>query len=187
MVRRSPPVRPGSPWYRAVVARDRGQGRSRWRDEPVDPARPRDVLERERRESPVTGGVNVESYVAASLGPPRWLERLQDIDAEEFRILGELRRAWIELVDGHRRDPEAFAARWRERAERHDLSGLNRLIAQHNEYFPIERRLPFDHRTGDYRAPWGIPWRRASRDAAWILAELPADLALAAVARASTT
>ncbi len=121
----------------------------------------------------------MEAYVAASLGPPRWLERLQDIEAEEFRVLGSLRRAWLRLAEAEDRDGDAFAARWRLAASAYDLSELNGLIAQHNEYFPIERRLPFDIRTGDYRAPWGIPWRRAARDASWILDQVPPDLAAA--------
>ena len=120
--------------------------------------------------------MNVESYVAASLGPPRWLERLQDIEGDELHLLGDLRRRWLALAAGADWTPEAFAAAWRAQAEDVDLTDLNRLIAQHNEYFPIERRLSFDLRLGDYRAPWGIPWRRDARDAAWIMDHLPPDL-----------
>jgi len=162
----------------------RGGGRRNGRDGkrglPVVVGPQFDPLEPEPRQPPPpTGPVNVEAYLATSLGTPRWLERLQDIEGEEFRVLCELRRAWLELAEDAGEAAgggEGFAAAWRARASRFDLSALNRMIAQHNDYFPIERKLPFDVRTGDYRAPWGIPWRRARRDAEWIIGHFPAEV-----------
>jgi hypothetical protein len=139
-----------------------------------------------RSATPTTSGaVDVAAYVAASLGPPRWLERLQDIESEEIRVLGDLEREWLALAAATGAAPASFAEAWSARATAFDLSELNLLIGRHNEYFPIERRLPFDLRSGDYRAPWGIPWRRTPRDAAWILERFPADRA-AAQAHASS-
>jgi hypothetical protein len=131
------------------------------------------------------GTIDVAGYVAASLGPPRWLERLQDIEAEELRIVGELRRAWLALAGAADATPARFADAWRNEASAVELAELNLLIAQHNEYFPIERNLPFDLRTRDYRAPWGIAWRRQPRDGAWVLERLPADLGVARAALAA--
>jgi hypothetical protein len=59
------------------------------------------------------------------------------------------------------------------------LEQINTLVDQHNEFYPVERRLPWDFRLADYRAPWGIAWRRPRRDAAWVLEALPADRAAA--------
>jgi hypothetical protein len=60
---------------------------------------------------------------------------------------------------------------------------INALVDQHNEFYPVERRLPWDLRLGDYRAPWGMEWRRPRRDAAWVLEALPADRASALALR----
>lgn len=150
-----------------------GDGEGDWLDRRGVGGRP---TRRGRASDPPLGPVSTETYIAASLGPPRWVERLQDIEAEEFHVRSALRRTWLDL-GAAAAGSEAFAATWRARAQAFDLTALNRLIAQHNEYFPIERRLPFDPRTGDYRAPWGIPWRRQARDTSWILDEFPADLA----------
>jgi hypothetical protein len=130
----------------------------------------RPQLERSRLQSART----VEGYLMAS-GPPRWMTRVAEIDrgiARERRRLEEAREALRAACAG---DPAAFAARWRAAiaAWRFDPE-LNELIAQHNEWYPIERRLPLDPRTGDYVRVSGRSHRRPALDAAWALAELPA-------------
>ncbi len=72
-------------------------------------------------------------------------------------------------------DRRGFAARWRDVAARWDFSDVNELIGQHNEWFPIERQLPMDPRTGDYVLIHGRSYRRQPLDAAWVLAEFPAE------------
>ena len=57
-------------------------------------------------------------------------------------------------------DPRAFEERWRAVARRWNFDRVNELIAQHNEYYPIERRLPIDLRTGDYLTVSGRSYRR---------------------------
>ena len=76
----------------------------------------------------------------------------------------------------HRRgDREAFARRWREIARTWSFADVNELIGQHNEWFPIERQLPMDPRTRDYVLIHGRSYRREPLDAAWVLAEFPAE------------
>ena len=67
-----------------------------------------------------------------------------------------------------------FARLWRARAERFDFSELNRLIDQHNDWYPMERDLPMDPRTGDYVLIRGRSYRRRRLDAQWILDRFPA-------------
>src|SRR4029079_4231259 len=60
-------------------------------------------------------------------------------------------RAYRALARECGRDRARFARRWREIAGvwRFDADP-HRLIEQHNEWYPVERRLPMNPRTGDY-------------------------------------
>ena len=51
---------------------------------------------------------------------------------------------------------------------------LNVLIEQHNDWYPIERQLPMDPRTGDYVRFAGRSYRRPVLGAHWILEHFPA-------------
>ena len=53
---------------------------------------------------------------------------------------------------------------------------LNELIAEHNEYYPIERNLPIDPRTGDYVTIVGRSYRREPLGRDWILERFPPAL-----------
>ena len=128
------------------------------------------------------GSVNIAAYVAASLGLPRWAERLQELEGEEHQLLSRLRRAWIELADATP-DDGAFARAWLARVQATRFDEINALVDQHNEFYPVERRLPWELRLGDFRAPWGMEWRRTRRDAVWLLEALPADRATALASR----
>ena len=71
-------------------------------------------------------------------------------------------------------DVERFAREWEARARTWDLAPLNVLIRQHNEWYPVERDLPMDPRTGDYVLVHGRSHRRALVGPAWILERFPA-------------
>src|SRR3954465_1571673 len=89
---------------------------------------------------------SVEDYLRAG-GRPRWMERLMEIErgmARERRRLARAHAALHEQVA-----PEEFPARWRAIAAAWDFDALNTLIAQHNDWSPIERDLPMDLRTRD--------------------------------------
>ena len=116
----------------------------------------------------------LEGYFRTS-APPRWMERLSEIDRGTARERARLERAWFELRHRYDGDPAAFARRWRETVEAWEFDEeLNELIAQHNEWYPIERRLPFDLRTRDYVKVNGRDHRRPVLDAGWALSEFPA-------------
>jgi hypothetical protein len=119
----------------------------------------------------------LEGYVAAS-APPRWMERLVEIDGgieHATRRLEQAHRALRERCDAER-EPARFGERWRAVVERWPFDEeLNELIRRHNEWFPIERRLPIDPRTGDYVLILGRSYRRPVLGPEWALSEFPAD------------
>lgn len=115
----------------------------------------------------------VESYLKGD-AIPRFMQRAAEID----RGVRELRRA---LAEARRRlrtqcgsDANAFSRAWAERAHAWDTAALNELIDQHNAWYPVERDLPMDPRTGQYVLVRGRSYRRERVDPAWILARFPA-------------
>jgi len=48
------------------------------------------------------------------------------------------------------------------------------LIAQHNDWYPVERDLPLNPRTGDYVCVGGRSYRRPVLGAEWVLEHFPA-------------
>lgn len=114
----------------------------------------------------------VERYIRGGV-MPRFMQRLRDIDAglaRHKRLLGHL---YAEVWRTHGHDPEAFARRWCEVAERWRFDDVNELIDQHNDYYPIERNLPINPRTGDYVSVSGRSFRRERAGAEWILERFP--------------
>jgi hypothetical protein len=114
----------------------------------------------------------VEHYLTAG-GPPRWMERLAQIDrdvARERRRLAEDYAALRKEIPSGR----MFARRWRDYARRQRFEDVNELIDQHNEWYPVERNLPMDIRTRDYVLIHGRSYRRSRLDAGWVLEEFPA-------------
>jgi hypothetical protein len=115
----------------------------------------------------------IEAYLRSGF-LPRYMERLRDIHtgieahrAELARVLGELREL-------HGPDRAALEAAWHERLSRWRFDDLNELIDQHNEWYPIERQLPIDPRTGEYVLIVGRPYRREPLTVDWALREFPA-------------
>jgi len=118
---------------------------------------------------------SVEAYLKTGVRP-RWMERVADIDsgvATERRRLERAYRALARACDG---DPETFARRWRELAHGWPFDALNELIAQHNDWYPVERQLPMDPRTRDYVPIAGRSYRRRELGPDWILELFPPAL-----------
>jgi len=111
------------------------------------------------------GPVEVDRYIAERLGGLAYMRRLRAIEDEEDRHVRLLDEAWHALAEQDGMTATAFALAWRETAESWDFRRLNQLVERHNEYYPIEARVPMDPCTGDYAKPW----RRRPYDAAWIL------------------
>jgi hypothetical protein len=83
-------------------------------------------------------------------GPPAFAVRRRRIEDLGEAIVRALCRH--EAKAGAPLDPAALPLLVRREIER-----LNRLIDDHNRYYPIEARLPMDIRTGELM-DWGEPW-----------------------------
>jgi hypothetical protein len=115
---------------------------------------------------------SVEAYLKAGVRP-RWMERLADIDQGIATERQRLARAYRALQVECGRDPDTFAARWRAIARTWPFEGLNELIHQHNEWYPVERQLPMDPRTRDYVRLGGRSYRRPILGPDWVLQHFP--------------
>lgn len=118
---------------------------------------------------------SVEAYLRAGV-IPRFIERARQIEDEKNRQRWRLERAYAWMREKYAGDPRAFAERWHRLAHNWRFDELNELIAEHNRWYPAERRLPLNPRTGDYVTVGGRDWRREPLDAAWILDQFPAAL-----------
>lgn len=116
---------------------------------------------------------SVESYLQAGVRP-RWMERIGDIDGGIATHRRRLARTHRVLREECGRDFALFAERWESLARGWRFDELNDLIAQHNEWYPIERNLPLNPRTGEYVPVAGRSYRRPLLGAAWILEQFPA-------------
>ncbi|HEU4702204.1 MAG TPA: hypothetical protein VFS37_06940, partial [Conexibacter sp.] len=154
------------------------------RDSPADDAPPIERYLRERTEDlpgvgkPLSerarlGQRSVEAYLTGANNPPRWMERVREIDQalkRERRLLEAERRS---LRARFRRDREGFARAWRafasERGRSAEYQELNELIRAHNEWYPVERNLPVNPRTGEWVTVGGRSFLRPVVGAEWIL------------------
>ena len=118
---------------------------------------------------------SVEAYLQAGV-MPRFIERLRQIEDETLRQRMRVKRSYDWTRKRFAGDPQGFRAAWDRIARGWSFDALNELIAQHNEWYPMERRLPLNPRTGDYLTVGGRDWRRRPLDAAWILRQFPAEL-----------
>jgi hypothetical protein len=118
---------------------------------------------------------SVEAYLAAGV-LPRYMERLREIETATANERRRLERSYRRLRDLHAGDPEQFARRWRARARLWPFEHVNGLIREHNEWYPVEARLPLDPRTRDYVSIRGRSYRRDELGPEWVLEQFPADL-----------
>jgi hypothetical protein len=125
---------------------------------------------------------SADDYARAADGPPAFSVRLRAIDDLSRRHEAELDEAWRALAAQTDADDREFARRWRETASRWDFREVNDLIARHNDYYPIERRLPLDPRTRDFVRVGGRSYRIEPLATDWVLARFPADPAAARAA-----
>ena len=116
----------------------------------------------------------IEAYLKSG-APPRWMERIGDIDRGIANERRRLERAYLRLAEECGDDPAEFAARWRAIADGWSFGELNELIAVHNEWYPVERDLPMNPRTRDYVLVNGRPYRRDELGPAWVLDRFPAS------------
>jgi hypothetical protein len=114
----------------------------------------------------------VEEYIRGGV-MPRFMLRLREIAEETQAHRSRLERAYAELLRECGGDAGAFEERWRATARSWRFERVNELIHQHNEYYPIERALPVNPRTGDYLTVGGRSYRREPLGADWILERFP--------------
>ena len=122
---------------------------------------------------------SVESYLTGANNPPRWMERVAEIDRElkrERRLLAGERRALRALYGD---DAAGFAQAWRAfaaaRGRSLEYRELNELIRAHNEWYPVERNLPVNPRTGEWVTVAGRSFLRPLVGPEWVLREFPAE------------
>lgn len=124
----------------------------------------RRTIERER---------TVESYITGQ-ELPRYIRRAREIEKATAEHERRLREAREQLRAQHAGDPRGFAAAWRELARAWSFDDVNALVRAHNAYYPIERDLPMDPRTGRYvHVGGGRSYERTELDAAWVLRLFP--------------
>jgi hypothetical protein len=116
---------------------------------------------------------SVESYLRGE-ALPRYMQRAVEIERAIRRHLQELRRAHRRLREQGSPEPEDFAGVWEARVRSWDFREVNDLIRAHNQWYPVERDLPMDPRTGDYVPVNGRSYRRDELDADWALRHVPA-------------
>lgn len=126
---------------------------------------PQASIERER---------SIEGYLLGQ-EPPAWMRRARSIERLTRAHERALADARVELRERHAGDPAGFAAAWEALAGRWDFRDVNELVDAHNEWYPVERRLPMDPRTGEYvTVGGGRSYRRERLGPAWVLRRFPA-------------
>jgi len=118
---------------------------------------------------------SIEAYIKAGVRP-RWMERVAEIDAGIARERRRLARAHRVLREECAGDEAAFARLWLQAVRSWPLRDLNELVDQHNQWYPIERQLAVNPRTGEYVRIAGRSYRRPVLDETWVLDRFPANL-----------
>ena len=116
----------------------------------------------------------LENYLKAG-GLPRWMERVIEVDGRIALERQRLATAYAALQGECDGDRALFARRWHALAHAARFDDLNDLIRQHNEWYPIERDLPMNPRTGDYVQVHGRSYRRPELGPRWVLEQFPAS------------
>ena len=114
----------------------------------------------------------VEKYIRGQV-LPRFMRRLREIETETHRHRTRLTQAYADLQESCQGDPDAFEARWAATAHAWRFERVNDLIRRHNDYYPVERRLPINPRTGEYITVGDRPYRRELLGPEWILERFP--------------
>lgn len=96
-----------------------------------------------------------ERIRAITIGVPAWAARKRKIEDDEVRLVKELVDLYDALVR-KRRTPTEIELALVSAATAFDLDKLNKLVVQHNKYYPIEANLPMD-RNSNYLA-YGKVW-----------------------------
>jgi hypothetical protein len=122
----------------------------------------------------VRSASSVEQYLRAGV-VPRFIERANQIEAGTRRHRMRLERAYEWAQERYGQNPEELARYWRELAESWRFNDINELIDEHNRWYPAERRLPMNPRTGDYLTIGNRDWRRRRLDASWVLEQFPLE------------
>jgi len=117
---------------------------------------------------------SLERYLRAAGGPLLYMRRLRQIEEATRRHEEALAERRAELAATTR--PGDLDAAWRAEAHAWDFAEINRLIEQHNRWYPVEAQLPMDPRTGDYALIDGQHYTRRPLDGAWILERFPAPV-----------
>ncbi len=128
------------------------------------------------RRSTLQRSRSVESYLRGD-ALPRYIRRAAEIERGTRGHEAALREARQELAEAVGHDPAAFAERWTRTVRGWDFEDVNELVRQHNAWYPVERDLPMDPRTGDYVLVSGRSYRREELDADWALSRFPPALA----------
>ena len=115
---------------------------------------------------------SVDAYLRAGIRP-RWMERLMEIERATAAHRRRLERAHAALREECGADAEGFARRWAAVARSWRFDEVNTLIEQHNAWYPIERDLPMNPRTGDYVRVAGRSYRREPLGPVWVLEQFP--------------
>jgi hypothetical protein len=116
----------------------------------------------------------VENYLRGAV-MPRWMERLRDIEAGTRRHRSRLAADYAWLREQHPGDDAAFARAWRALVAARSFDDVNDLVRDHNQWYPVERQLPMDPRTGEYVLIAGRPYTREELSAEWALSEFPPE------------
>ena len=109
---------------------------------------------------------SVESYLRGGV-MPRYMQRAAEIERLTRLHADTLRLVHAELEDEFGPDRAGFEQAWAATVDGWRFDDVNLLIEQHNAWYPMERDLPMDPRTGDFVLIQGHSYRRAELDAAW--------------------
>ena len=115
---------------------------------------------------------SLESYLRAGV-KPRWSERLLEIERFKRDHGRALEKRLARLRAQHAGDDAALRAAWEAAATAWDFGAVNALIDQHNQWFPIERDLPMNPRTGEYLPVMGRSYRRKRLGPDWVRKRFP--------------
>ncbi len=102
--------------------------------------------------------VPLEQKVRASLGMPSYAVRAKMMEDKVDELIEDLSEQWVNLADQMRGDPERFKKVWTAIVETVELDDLNKLIKEHNTFYPIEANLKEDPETRQIMIG-STPWR----------------------------